>query len=252
MENLELQAKKKKPFFPEAHKGYPGKPVPHNPKLVYHKEYSCHFCKKGFKDYKIFQSKLYESKAMRYDLRKYYTDFKTEWYDVITCPHCYFSTFHTFYAEPKPMQKVVIEQDLKDARKAVMLDFSADRCLDFVFASHYLALLCAPAYLSAGKQLTAKLWANLSWLYEDLGDAEMEREAAANAAAAYEKLYTEVRMNPLQEQAVCLAAAGMLYRAGMGGSNDVKKYLYNVRTIKMGQKAYVLLAEDLLEMVAGP
>ena len=247
MINLEAAAEKRKSFYPEGHKGYPGVANKNNPKLVYPKDYVCHFCKKSFKDFKIFQSKLYESQPMRYDLRKFYTGFMTEWYDIITCPHCYFSTFHTYYATPKPIQKKLIEQDLANARKSVALDFSSERCIDFVFTSHYLALICAPAYLSQGKQLIAKLWANLSWLYEEIGDEEMERKAAENAYLAYETLYTEVRMNPLQEQAVCMAAAGMMYRAGLTDNNDINKYLYNVKTIKMGEKSYVRMAEDLIE-----
>jgi len=240
-------------IFPAGHKGYQDVAKPDSdPKLAYIKGYSCPYCKKQFNGYKVFQSKLYESKPMRYDLRKFYRDFRQEWYDVIICPHCYFSTFYTYYADPKSVMKPKIETELKDAQSMIALNFEAERNIDFVFASHYLALICAPGYLSTHKQLSAKLWGNLSWLYEDVEDEEMTRLAASNAADAYAKVYTEERLNPVQEQAVCMSAAGMLYRAGRGDEADLKKFLYNVKTIKMGQKAYAELAEDLMEMLTQP
>ena len=240
----------KNAFFPEGHKGYPGVRIPANPKLMYRKDYTCPFCKKLFNGIKVFHSKLYESQPMRYDLRKYYRDFNVEWYDVITCPYCYFSTFYTYYADPKPVMKQKIEADLINARKMVALNFEEDRNIDFVFTSHYLALICSSGYLSTHKQLKAKLWANLSWLYEDAGDEEMARFAASGAADAYRTIYMEERLTPVQEQAVCLAAAGMLYRAGREDDSDLKKFLFNVKTIKSGQKTYINMAEDLLEMLS--
>jgi hypothetical protein len=62
-------------IFPEGHKSYPGITRPIYSKLVFSKDYDCPFCKKPFTDYKIFRSKLYESAPVRYDLRRFYTDF---------------------------------------------------------------------------------------------------------------------------------------------------------------------------------
>ena len=182
---------------------------------------------------------------MRFDLRKYYTDFQTEWYDIISCKHCYFSTISSYYAEGKPVLKQKIEDELTKARASVFLDFDAERDIDFVFKMHYLALLCAEGYLSAAVPVRAKIWGNLSWLYEDVGDTEMERFAAEKAASAYEDVYTGTRMTPTQEQTTCLSIAGMQRRAGV--DRNLKKYLFQVKTIKMGDKAYVKFADDIME-----
>ena len=181
---------------------------------------------------------------MRYDLRKYYTDFQSEWYDIITCRHCYFSTVHTVYADSKPILKQKVENTLTAARSSIFMDFDAERNIDFVFTSHYLALLCADGYLSFANPVRAKVWGNLSWLYEDVGDKEMEVFAAKKAAEAYEEVYTGTRLTPVQEQTTCLSIAGMQRRAGI--DKDLRKILYQVKTQKMGDKAYVKLAEDLM------
>jgi len=230
--------------FPKGHKGYPGVTKPDYAKLVFAKDYSCPFCKKPFSDFKVFRSKLYESSPVRYDLRRSYTDFQTEWYDVITCPNCFFSTFHNYFTDPKPIQKVKFEKELIAARAAIHLDFKAERDIDYVFTSHYLAMLCADGFLSFGKQIRAKLWGNLSWLYEDVKDEEMEKLCAEKAALAYETVYAETRLTPVQEQVTCLSIAGMQYRAGM--DNNLKKYLFTAKTIKQGDKTYAKVAEDFM------
>jgi len=231
-------------LYPEGHKHYPDVTRPDYAKLIFPKDYTCPYCKKTFKDFRVFRSKLYEGQAMRYDLRKYFTDFQTEWYDILTCRSCFFSTFHNYFTEPKPMQKAKIDKTLAHARSEILLDFDAERNIDFVFSTHYLAILCADAYPSMGKQIRAKLWGNLSWLYEDVEDKEMELFAAGKAAEAYEQVYTESRLTPVQEQITCLSIAGMQHRAGL--DNNLKKFIFTAKTMMAGDKTYAKLAEDFM------
>jgi len=165
-------------IFPEGHKHYFGITRPEYTSLVFLKEYECPLCKKSFTDFRVFRSKLFESTPVRFDLRRFYTGFMTEWYDVITCHNCFFSTFHNYFTEPKPIQKVKFENELANARAAIHIDFSAGRDIEFVFTSHYLAMVCAEGYLSMGRSIRAKLWGNLSWLYEDIEDDEMAKYCA--------------------------------------------------------------------------
>ena len=231
-------------LFPEGHKQYPDITKPEYAQLVFQKEYNCPFCKKKFKDFRVFRSKLYESTPMRFDLRKYYTDFQTEWYDILTCDNCLFSTFHSYFTDPKPIQKAKIEKTLNDIRSGVHMDFDSERDINYVFTSHYLAILCSDGYPTMGKQIRAKLWGNLSWLYEDVEDKEMEKFAAEKAAEAYEQVYTESRLTPTQEQITCLSIAGMQYRAGI--DKNLRRFLFTAKTMSTGDKTYAKLAEDFM------
>ena len=232
------------PIFPDGHKQYPGITKPEYTRLVFAKEYECPFCKKPFNDFKVFRSKLYEAAPMRFDLRKSYTDFQTEWYDVIVCQNCLFSTFYTYFTEPKPFKKELIEGALTDARMNILLDFDGERDIDYVFTSHYLALLCSDAYYTVARQIRAKIWGNLSWLYEDVEDEEMARYAAEMAANAYETVYKESHLKPVQEQVTCLSIAGMQNRAGI--DNNLMKFLFTAKTMQTGDKTYAKLAEDFM------
>ena len=231
-------------IFPEGHKHYPGVTRPEYAKLVFPKVYTCPYCKKPFKEFKIFRSKLYEASPMRFDLRRYYTDFQPEWYEVLTCHNCLFSTFHNYFTEPKPLQKVKIDKQLTAARASILLDFDVERDINLVFAMHYLAILCSDGYLSPGRQIRAKLWGNLSWLYEDVEDEEMAKFAAAKAAEAYEAVYAETRLTPVQEQVTCLSIAGMQYRAGV--DRNMRRFLFTAKTSKAGDRSYSKVAEDFM------
>jgi len=231
-------------IFPAGHKHYMDVIKPEYMALVFPKDYKCPFCKMAFKDFRVFRSKLYECSPTRFDLRKYYKDFQTEWYDILTCRSCLFSTFHNYFTEPKPIQKTKIEKQLAEARAEVHLDFDEARNIDFVFTVHYLAILCADGYPSMGKQIRAKLWGNLSWLYEDVENEEMAKFAAEKAAEVYEQIYSETRLTPIQEQITCLSIAGMQHRSGI--DRNLKKYLFTAKTLLAGDKTYAKMAEDFM------
>ena len=235
-------------IFPKNHKGYPGITKPEYKVLTYEKEFKCIYCKKMFKADKVFLSKLFESQPARFDMRKFYKDFQLEWYDVYTCPHCYYTTLAAYYDDPKAIMNAAIEEKLVAAKDALVLDFEAEKNIDFVFTQHYLALMCAPANIPRKRQIAARMWSGLSWLYEDVGDKEMELFAAEKAARAYEAVYSEDRLTPGQEQIVCMAIAGMLYRAGI--EENLKKYILRVKSNRDGKKAYVEMAENLQEALS--
>lgn len=230
--------------MPIGHKGYPGITHPEYQALVYSKSYTCPFCGQAFDDYKIFTSKLVSANETRYDNRKYFRDFQLEWYELLTCPHCLFSAFNDFFLQPKTLDKKKLAEILSAARTSIMMHFEGDRDIDYVFGSHYLALKCAPAIINS-RQVIARLWANISWLYEDVGDTAMEQFAAKKAAEANETVFSEISLTPVQEQLVSLTVAGMLFRAGE--NEAVKRWIFNVKTVRNGKRVYTDLANSLLE-----
>jgi len=252
-------------LFPQGHKHmhFTGFTRPDYSKFVFAKEYKCPACSRAFKDFKIFRSKLYEAKPMRYDLRKFFTGFRAEWYEILTCHNCMFSMFSNYFTDPKPVQKAIFEKELAAARANVHMDFNSERDLEYVFTSHYLALLCAEGYKSHKRQIKAKVWGNLSWLYEDAGidenleepeepqsdndradDLEMMVYAASKAAEEYEAIYAETNLTTVQEQITCLSIAGMQHRAGI--DRDMKRYLFKAKTMQGGDSVYSKLAEDFM------
>jgi hypothetical protein len=85
-------------IFPEGHKSYPGIIRPEQMKFIYSQEYKCPHCLNTFQGPHILASKLIP-RPMRYDMRRSYVDFSPEWYDVLTCPHCYFSIQRELFSD---------------------------------------------------------------------------------------------------------------------------------------------------------
>ncbi len=234
-------------FFPEGYKGYAGVTKPEYAKYLYPATYKCPNCGKNFGGPKVFMSKLLPTGAPRYDLRKLYKGFALEWYEVICCPHCYFSMFDDCFTAPKALSKKLITEPLEQAKQALTLDLDGERTLDLVFSTYFIAEKCVAGYVGP-KHLLRKIWAGLSWLFEDVGDSDMMKVYAKKTAQVSESIYMESKLTPVQEQIMLLTTAGMLFRAEEQ-PDKVLKWLFSVKTNKNGKKIYADLAEDLMEEV---
>lgn len=233
------------PFLP-GHGSYAHITHPEYKAMVFDKKLTCPHCRKSLTGKRVFQSKLAAAQSpgqARYDLRTFYANFQMEWFDVITCPHCYFSTIGHFFLEPPHLKKDRYADGLAKLKESIWLDFSAERSLEFVIAQHYLALTCAEGFLDS-IQLKARFWTNLTWLYEDTGDEEPRRLAEAKAIEASKEVYRQCRLNPVQEQRLCMILAGFLYRAG--DLTEAREWAFKARVNKMGKPVYAELAEQLI------
>ena len=235
-------------IFPPEHQFYPGTNYPEFAQFIYSKEYTCPHCMSRFDGVRISYNKLTPTTPPKdhnpYDLRIFYEDFKSEWYEVITCPYCCFSTYYEYFQVTDLLRKRYYEEDLQRAHDALSLDFIAERDLNFVFTQHYLALLCSRG-LKNFRQINARMWENLIWLYQEAGDSQMSRFALEQALAAYQDVYQNCGLEPVQEQRTCMAVAGMLFQTGE--YKKAREWALRVRTNRIGKKAYSNMAEKLID-----
>lgn len=231
------------------HKGYHGITHPEYNDRVYTREYVCPHCKKKFFGNRIFQSKLLPiPRALwetRYDLRQFYQAFDPIWYEMETCPHCAFSSFADYFLEMKILSVSKYEQQLKNAAEILLPHLNTEHDLEHVFAQHYLALICAQGYATR-QQLTAQIWTNLCWLYEDTGDKELESLAAAHAAQAWMDVDNHCMLTPSQEQRVYLMIAAMLWKNGKG--SEAREWAVKSRSNHC-EKLYSDIAGQLIDEI---
>lgn len=237
-------------FYLEGHRGYPGIIHPEYKKYLIQGEFTCPHCMKKFTGDKILTSKLIpvrdESEEMRYDLRVFYRDFEAEWYEIVTCPHCYFSSFENYFRDPKSLYRSRYESKLASLRESVALDFDRERDLDFVFAQHYLALACA-AGVPDRRQIEARIWMNLIRLYKDAGEEGLSKLVEQKTVDAYQTVYMECELQPGQEQRLCLTVAGMLF--AQGEKKAAREWAAKVRRGSGDRSAYWNMAEQLIQDV---
>lgn len=232
------------------HAGYPGVTHPEYKQYLISVDYTCPHCQTKFKGDKILTSRLIpvrsEAEELRYDLRVAYRGFEAEWYEIITCPHCCFSSFENYFRDGKSLYKSRYETKLSQFCDSVAIDFQRERDLDFVFAQHYLALLCAPGFTD-WRQISARVWMNLIRLYQDAGEPELSKLAEQKTVDAYQTVYMECELQPGQEQRLCLTVAGMLY--ARGEKQDARIWASRVRTGSGDRSAYWNMAEQLIQDV---
>ena len=232
------------------HAGYPGVTHPEYKQYLISVDYTCPHCQTKFKGDKILASRLIpvrsEAEELRYDLRVAYRGFEAEWYEIVTCPHCCFSSFENYFREGKSLYKSRYESKLAQFCDNVAMDFSRERDLDFVFAQHYLALLCAPGFTD-WRQISARVWMNLIRLYHDAGETELSKLAEQKTVDAYQTVYMECELQPGQEQRLCLTVAGMLY--ARGEKKEARVWASKVRSGSGDRSAYWNMAEQLIQDV---
>lgn len=237
-------------FYLSGHKCYPDITHPEYKKFLFHKEYTCPHCKQTFDGNRISYTRLVAdpvlSKKMRFDFHIFYKNFEAEWYDIVTCPHCYFSSLVDIFLKPTYLRKELYEQQLAQIRASILLDFSAERTLDFVFTQHYIALACSAAFANYRK-INACLWMNLCWLYRSIQDEEMVHLAEDKTIEAYKDMYLHCSLTTEQEQRTCLTIAGMLF--DKEEFIQAREWAFAARMNREGKVIYRNLAQTIIDEV---
>ena len=227
------------------HRGYESVCCPANEKFTYLKEYVCPHCGTKFVASCINPASLdkdEDKKDYRDDMRADYGSFCVEWYQVVTCTHCYFSAFTDFFRKDgNYLQKEAYSANLKNAFSNVFLNFTASRNMDFVFAQYYLALICVKG-MKDETLMEARLWLNLSRLYTDVGEIELSIEAAGKAAGAYMNGFSVLK--PRVEHKICMSIAGILYKNQC--YKRAKELAFHLKTKKTEPSLYTRMAEDMI------
>ena len=234
-------------LYLSGHGAYGRFSCPPSEKLTYLKEYVCPHCGTKFVATCINAAALEreeERRDFRDDLRVDCGEFKLEWYQVITCTHCYFSAFNDYFRKDAGyLSKIKYSEDLKKAFSKVFLNFTATRNMDFVFAQYYLALLCVRG-MEDQTLMEARLWLNLSRLYEDVREKELSIEAAKRAQTIYLHDHKKSILKLKVEQKICMSIAGRLYKFEC--YRQARELAVFLKMERSSQGYYVVMAEDMI------
>lgn len=202
----------------------------------------CPVCSDSFEAKKQYLSKMkFERKDS--DFRKHYTDFEPLWYSLWVCPHCYYTNFYTEYDAIPTYKKQSVLARTQELKKQFSFKFSEPRTIDEVFTAYYLALVSAEFY-NASSLKFAKIWMQLSWLYQDVKDEEMFNTASTMALKNYyDVLYkTSENLSVVQAQQ-CFLLLGELYLR-KGDEKEAIRNFYTAIKKDGGKEAFNQQAED--------
>ena len=207
---------------------------------IYPQTYTCPYCNQTFEGFTPLSSKLVLKGDISCNMRRIYQSFDPIWYEVITCPHCYFSALENSFTSEEKLKKDLFADQLDLIKMELSLNFEEPRDIEQVFASHYLALICSSGYDNK-KQIDAKLWLSVSWLYSDVNDAKMERFAVEKALEYTQIYYSECDLSKEASQ-VALMILGTLARK-LGNYNGSILYLSKAIAVPSGKSVYKRLIE---------
>ena len=238
--NIDEASFYKSMLFPKGHSTYEMMCPEGSESYIYPQTYTCPYCKQAFDGFTPLSSKLVLKGDLSCNMRRVYQSFDPLWYEVITCPHCYFSALESGFNSEEKINKELISDKLELINMNLKLNLQEPRDIEQVFASHYLALLCSSAF-DKKKQLDAKLWLSLSWLYSDVNDYQMERFATEKALEYTDLYYSECDLS-LEAKQVALMILGTLSRK-LGNYNGAILYLSKAITVPTGKSVYKRLIE---------
>jgi len=215
------QYKSEKLIFPEQ-QAYSINDNQANPdKFLYDKKVICPICQNVFHTKGIRASRLTLVKT-ELDLRQRFLNFEPLWYKIWVCPHCYYASFDTEFLKPAIKEKVYASEQTKKLQKETNFQFSSPRKVEEVIKAYYLALNCTQDVLKMGR-----IWLYLSWLYQDVDDAEMFKKAIQKALQYYQEAYFNVsKENSADQDQRLRYLLGELFLRN-GQTEEARKYYFN-------------------------
>ena len=185
----------------------------------------CPVCQQSFGCLHVRQSKLIVE-STDIDMRLRYRGIEPLYYDVITCPHCFYSALSDMFNTAKKPGPG-FQDELMSIRQSCGISFSDDVSTVSVFAGYYLSLLCAPQFFPKHQLVTAKLLLKLSRIYQDCGDPQLETRTAEQALDTYMYIYQNLEIPAEQEQQLCIIIAEL--SAKLGNSRQAKDFFFKIK-----------------------
>ncbi|MGI6778992.1 MAG: DUF2225 domain-containing protein [Acetivibrionales bacterium] len=234
-----------KPILPPEHKSY-GITAPEEYNIyLFDKHVKCPVCDKEFTVDAFRLSKL-KLEKQDFDFRRKYVDFEPLWYSIWVCPNCFYSNSYSDFEKMSGMTVKLVKEKVRDIKDRVSFRFSTPRNIDEVFASYYLALYFAEASI-ADPLKPAKLWLQLSWLYQDVNEEELSKKASLTSLDYYHNAYYNgsLDFSVQEEQQLCLIIGELLLKKG--AAKEAAQHFYKAIKNKSDSPGLNKQAQDRIQ-----
>ena len=229
-------------LFPEGHQSYVLKDAEPDQSLFFNKIFTCPMCENKFPFPSVRTTKL-RAVTTDNDLRVNYDGINVTHYLALTCPQCLFSAITTEFEKAMASRMGMVLKAVEGYKNELHADFNAVDA-DTIFTRLYLALACMPLCYSNHILHTARLWLNISWLYRDCGDENMEKYALDKALQAYAQAYSAINLDKKNEQRVCIIIGELSFK--LGDMAKAREYYYLAKVNKEGVRQLSEMADDRL------
>ena len=186
-----------------------------DPKVVTQYAQRCPVCGQTIRVVDL-KRNIMKVKKMDPDCRIEYFMCEPLWYDVISCPHCYYTNHHLSFFKINPMDRERTRKLLKEQHAPVVERKEVKRTPFDVLIMQYFQAIHINEYLNADDNaMLGTLWLNLYWLGKDSGDDKFTNYCAENAL---EKLQAAMESGEITEKvsagSIALSLANLLLLKG--------------------------------------
>jgi uncharacterized protein (DUF2225 family) len=241
----ESEPSRRSSLFPDGHGSYTLN-LYNNTEGVYSAKVTCPLCGFTFDNLAVLQSKLRVEKTDP-DLRVRYKDMEPLYYEITTCPNCFFSAAAAQFEGVSRRFAADVNQKVGPYKLEMYIRTGTERDTFTVFAGYYLALLCAPVAFDDHQLITANLWLKISRLYQDCSEAQLQLFAVEKALKDYNYAYQNLKISEKQSQQLCYIM-GDLY-CQLGDLDAARNFFFLAKSNKEGSALMKRQADMRLEEI---
>jgi uncharacterized protein (DUF2225 family)/CRP-like cAMP-binding protein len=213
-------------ILPMNHKKYSIK-IETDEQFLQSKFYFCPVCQNSFKSLIVNTNQLL-SVSSDDDSRLYYEGVEPLYYDVISCPKCWYTAVKDNF--DKGMATLPYFQKTMGAYYKSM-QYNTDKSafdIDDVFLAYYFAMFCISECFNTGRSLLyAKICLRLSWLYNICGDEEQEKTYVKKAREFFLAAFGESAPDDSRQAMGLMIVMGVVCFK-VGDKKNAKFFLTNV------------------------
>jgi len=160
------------------------------------------------------------------DCRVHYKGINPLWYEIITCPHCYYTNHYLKFFGINNFEFELVKKVLYNEHRPIV-EARLEKRSDFDYlVLHYLQAIHINEHINAGGNvLIGGMWRNLYWLAKDVSDKEFTDFCAKKAMEKYQLAMEENRFfDALERATVALTLANLQIYCGII-NQDTLRYL---------------------------
>lgn len=200
------------------------KPPYQNERYLAEYSQACPICGKAIQVTDIKRNSL-EIRNVNLDCRHNYIMCEPLWYEVVSCPHCFYTNHYLKFFSINNFEHEVVEGVVAKEQRPVAKQGKENRSEFDNLVVRYLQAIHINEHINPGANaLIGGMWRNLYWLSKD---AEDENFASYCARKAADKLKAAIEGNEIpnsnDKAAIALVLASLMFYCG--GSADIPEYV---------------------------
>lgn len=178
--------------------------------LIQYKQ-ACPICAKAVSVTDVKRNILTE-RSFGVDCRTMYEECNTLWYEVISCPHCYYTNHYLRFFGINNFEYELVQNILRKEHWPIVESRIAKRGDYDYLVMHYLQAIHINEYTDAGNgALIGGLWRNLYWIAKEGNELEFAKYCAKKAIEKYKWALDENQVSDKEERAfIAMTLVGMM------------------------------------------